>query len=243
MKLKVLGSGSSGNCYILESDSGEQLIIEAGVNIKEVKQSINFDLTRISGVLVSHRHLDHSKYLKDFLTMGIKCYGNNDVSSLYSNFNNMVEIKSKSLYKICSFQIIPFEAKHDVPTNGFLIKHSEMGVTVFLTDSYYSPYRFEGVNNFIIEANYSEKILKQKEMAGANTFVSDRVRRSHMSLENCQKLLSANDLSSVNNIVLIHLSDSNSDAKLFKKIVANQTKKSIFVADKGLELEFNKYRF
>jgi len=243
MKLKVLGSGSSGNCYVLESENGEQLIIEAGVNIKEVKQSINFDLTRISGVLVSHRHLDHSKYLNDFLIMGIKCYANNDVYSLYSNFNNMIEIKSKSLYRIGDFEIVPFDAKHDVPTNGFLIKHEEMGLTVFLTDSYYSPYRFEGVNNFIIESNYSEKILKQKEMAGANTFVSDRVRRSHMSLENCQKLLSANDLSSVNNIVLIHLSDANSDAKLFQRIVANQTKKSTFVADKGLELEFNKYNF
>ena len=34
MRLKVLGSGSSGNCYILENDN-EALIIEAGLPFME----------------------------------------------------------------------------------------------------------------------------------------------------------------------------------------------------------------
>ena len=37
MKLRVLGSGSSGNCYILENEA-EALIIEAGVPFMEVKK-------------------------------------------------------------------------------------------------------------------------------------------------------------------------------------------------------------
>ena len=41
MKLKCLGSGSSGNCYILESDT-EALIIEAGLPLKEVKIALGF---------------------------------------------------------------------------------------------------------------------------------------------------------------------------------------------------------
>lgn len=56
MKLKVLGSGSSGNCYILENDT-EALIIEAGVPFMEVKKALNFDIRKIQGVVISHEHL------------------------------------------------------------------------------------------------------------------------------------------------------------------------------------------
>lgn len=56
MKLKVLGSGSSGNCYILENDT-EALIIEAGVPFMEVKKALDFNISKIQGVVISHEHL------------------------------------------------------------------------------------------------------------------------------------------------------------------------------------------
>ena len=123
-----------------------------------------------------------------------------------------------------------------------MIQHEEMGKVVFMTDTYYSPFKFQGVNNWIIEANYSEKILAEKESNGIS-YVTDRVRRSHLSVENCIKTLQANDLSLTNNIVLIHLSDSNSDEKLFHKMVSEATNKNVTVADKGVVIEFNKYSF
>ena len=46
MKLKVLGSSSAGNCYILESDT-EALIIEAGLPFMEVKKALNFNVRKI----------------------------------------------------------------------------------------------------------------------------------------------------------------------------------------------------
>lgn len=55
MQLKVLGSGSSGNCYLLETDT-ECLVLDAGVNTKEVKIALDFDVRRIKGVLVTHSH-------------------------------------------------------------------------------------------------------------------------------------------------------------------------------------------
>lgn len=56
MKLKVLGSGSSGNCYILENDA-EALIIEAGLPFMEVKKVLNFNVRKVQGVVISHEHL------------------------------------------------------------------------------------------------------------------------------------------------------------------------------------------
>lgn len=57
MTLKCLGSESKGNSYILTSNTGEILILEAGIHVKDVMQSIQFDIDKIVGVCVSHVHL------------------------------------------------------------------------------------------------------------------------------------------------------------------------------------------
>lgn len=56
MFLKVLSSSSLGNCYIIENND-EAIIIEAGVNIKKIKENLNFNLDKIRGVIISHVHL------------------------------------------------------------------------------------------------------------------------------------------------------------------------------------------
>ncbi len=55
MRLIVLGSSSSGNCYILENEN-EALILEAGIPFLEVKKKLDFNIMKIVGVLVSHSH-------------------------------------------------------------------------------------------------------------------------------------------------------------------------------------------
>ena len=64
-----------------------------------------------------------------------------------------------------------------------------------------------------------------------------------MSLDTCKALLRANDLTAVNNIILIHLSDGNSNAELFKKEVAAETGKKVTIASKGIEIDFGKTPF
>lgn len=57
MDLKILGSSSKGNCYIF--DNGEEaLVVECGIPFKRVQQAMNFDLSRIVGVAISHEHGD-----------------------------------------------------------------------------------------------------------------------------------------------------------------------------------------
>lgn len=65
MKFRCLGSGSSGNCYILENDS-EALIIEAGIPFMTVKKALDFNISKIVGVVVSHSHGDHAKYAGEY---------------------------------------------------------------------------------------------------------------------------------------------------------------------------------
>ena len=55
MTLKCIGSGSSGNCYILTC-CNEKLILDCGLPIKAIKQGLGFDLGGIKGVLITHAH-------------------------------------------------------------------------------------------------------------------------------------------------------------------------------------------
>lgn len=56
MKAIIIGSESSGNGYILKSDA-DVLLLEAGVRITEIKKALDFDLSKIRGVVVTHGHL------------------------------------------------------------------------------------------------------------------------------------------------------------------------------------------
>jgi len=56
LEFNPIASGSKGNCYILSSGKNK-LLIEAGLNFKEIQKQLNFDLKELDGVLISHEHL------------------------------------------------------------------------------------------------------------------------------------------------------------------------------------------
>ena len=51
MRLKCLGSSSAGNCYLLTSCSGETLILDCGIPIKEIKKGLDCNVKGIVGAL------------------------------------------------------------------------------------------------------------------------------------------------------------------------------------------------
>ena len=69
MKLVVLGSSSSGNCYVLDAGN-EALILEAGIRLNEVKKVLGFNIRKVVGCLITHQHGDHAKYIKGMIDMG-----------------------------------------------------------------------------------------------------------------------------------------------------------------------------
>lgn len=246
MQLTIINSNSQGNCYILANDQ-EALIIECGVRFDKIKQALNFKLNKVVGCLITHEHNDHSKAVKDIMAAGISVYasqGTMDALGVNGHHRAFPKLTGLSFF-IGGFRILPFDVKHDAAQPvGFLINHQETGNILFITDSYYCEYSFKDLHNVIVEANYCQTILDRRLHDGESPkFLRDRVITSHMSLATCKDLLKANDLSLVNNIVLIHLSDGNSDAVRFKTEVEGQTGKPVTIAEAGMTIPFNKQPF
>ena len=243
MKLHVIGTGSKGNAYLLENDK-EALLIECGVNIKAIKKALDFKLHKLAGCIITHEHGDHAMSVHKLMKYGVDVYATRGTHTAMNTIKNhrahvLSYAKVKSLN---NFRVMAFDVEHDATEPcGFLIKHPECGLTLFLTDTIYAKYTFANLNNVIIEANYMNQIARQK--LSDKEFLRNRIIQNHMSLDTCISFLQVNDLQDVNNIVLIHLSDSNSDEELFKRRVQEATGKRVTVADNNMKMDLNQMDF
>lgn len=240
MQLKVIGSGSSGNSYILENET-EALIIEAGLPFLEVKKALNFNIMKIVGVIVSHEHLDHAQYIKQYMRAGISVYTAFETQTALEVITGERTTAIPPLKKcqIGKFTITPFNVPHDtdIECYGYLIEHEEMGKLLFMTDLEYCRYNFakQGINHILIESNYSMDLVDRDEPNYEHRL------RGHMSLNTALKFISTNDNPLLLNVVLIHLSDKSGDPALFTEEMKKTIEygANVYVARKGLEVNLN----
>lgn len=245
MKLKVLASSSKGNAYILESPTGT-LLIECGLKGKEIIKGLNFNLLNVVGALLSHSHSDHSIGAKDLLKAGIDIYTNKEtIESLELTGHRVNAVEPLKQFTVGDFTILGFPIEHDVEGLGYLIQYKPTGYKLlFATDTYYLKYKFKGLNAIAVECNYIKETLDQNIEAGyINEAMKPRLLQSHFSLENVKEFLKANDLSSCREIILLHLSDSNSSAERMVREIEELTGIKSKVADRGLELNLEMFPY
>jgi len=228
MQIDCFASSSSGNLYRV-SNGVDPLLIECGLPIRKIKQALGYRLSDIRACLVSHSHADHSRAVRDLMKAGVDCYMSRETAEAHEICLNhrLIEVQPMKRFDIGSWSCKAFETQHDCPGSlGFLLA-SGRELLLYLTDSFYVRHRFRGLTHVMIEANWSKKTLSPD----LDPAVKRRLIRSHMSLENVLKFLAANDLSAVREIILIHLSDGNSDAAMFKRAVERATGKPVRVAE------------
>lgn len=172
LTLKVIGTGSLGNMYLLDYD-GEKLLIELGMPYKDLLLNID-DINSIVGCTTTHEHVDHidKKTYDELKKVGVKII-------------TPTNTKIGKRYKLGSFEIIPLPAIHNVECRAYLIRVG--GDTVlFATDTRILP----KVNNvkidyFIVEVNYIERIREQVVLSDneSNGLHLNGIYQNHHSLE------------------------------------------------------------
>ncbi|WP_094603437.1 Putative metallo-hydrolase YycJ [Sporomusa silvacetica DSM 10669] len=233
MNIEVLASSSAGNAYKV-SDGNTDLLLDAGLSYKELQRRLNFQVSSLAAILISHSHKDHCKAVPNLLKTGIDVYMSQQTADQSNVSGHRVKvIEPLKQYKIGSWTVLPFELEHDVTNLGYLLANKTGEKLLYATDTYYCKYKFKGLTHVLIECNHSYDILAANvENGSVPVEHKNRLIRSHFSLENVKEFLKANDLSMVREIYLIHLSSGNSDAGRFKREIAELTGKMIFVAEK-----------
>lgn len=221
MILHCISSGSIGNCYAIEIND-RFLLLDCGVSYHDISKALNFKMSRIVGCLLTHEHGDHCKAAKELIRRGIKVYASKGTESKVPGCQIIEPHKD---YQIGEFRIRGFDVPHDAEEPlGFLVHHSSIGLLSFITDAMYCRYTFPGLKYALIEANYSNDTTTI-----TNDSLIKRIKTSHMSLKTCMEFLVANE-SALEVVVLLHLSDSNSDEELFLKTIKQKMGVRTYVA-------------
>lgn len=231
MKIISYASGSSGNLYRAYDDK-TNILLDCGLSIGLIKKHLNYKITKLDGVLVSHNHQDHAKAVKDLARLGIDCYMSaGTADAIGAEGHRVHRITPLTQFRVGGWEILPFGVQHDAAEPlGFLLASGKEKL-LYATDTYYLKYRFNGLTHIMVECNYAQDILDKNVESGAVPLaLRDRIVQSHFSLDNVKEFLRVNDLSKVEEIWLIHLSDGNSDAERFKREIQELTGKMVFVA-------------
>lgn len=208
MKLKCIATGSTGNCYTLTSDSGETLILDCGIPIKEIKKGLDWNIRNVVGCIVSHAHSDHSKSVKDFEAMGIP---------VFTPYISLKPMRMGKEFKIQAFDLTTVDGRwthtnadgSECPCYGFLITHPDMGRMIYATDTELIKWRFKNVNHILLGVNYDPELLSGDDAK------KNHVVRGHMSIDTACEFVKANYSDGLQNVIMCHLSSENSDKDSF----------------------------
>ena len=233
MKLKCIATGSSGNCYLLQADNGETLILDCGIPIKEIKKGLDWNIKDVVGVLCTHQHSDHNKSLKDFINMGIP---------VFAPYLSLESMKMETEFNIRMFDLTTIDGSWThtnadgtpCPIYGFLITHREMGRMLYITDCELIKWKFRDINHILLGVNYD------KDLVDTDNPKANHVFRGHLSIDTACDFAKANDSDSLQNVIMCHLSSENADKDSFiakMKNAVNGANVDVAVAGKSWDLK------
>lgn len=232
--LHIIQSGSAANGYILTCGDNK-LIIEAGCKTKEYLTALNYDITLVEGVIVTHCHSDHSCSIKSLHDKySLKVYAPRSVCDIYPKCN---VVESQRRYKIGVFTVIPLKVPHgDCECFAFYLELPDGQKGLFATDCEWLPYSIKDINFILIECNNSQELIVDRLCDGYDARSSFS---SHMELNETIKTINRLKGPALNTVVLLHLSDGNSNEQMFKDRVFAETGVRPFIAESGLTVDLS----
>lgn len=238
MKIKVFGSSSAGNAYLI-SDGMTEILLECGLKWNDLRVALSFKMP--DACILSHSHGDHAKAHKELSRAGVDIYLSNDTKKeLIATGHRYKACENLVTFKVGTFFITPLQLQHDVPCFGYQIQSDITGETLaFLTDTFYCKYRLRNIDYYMIECNYiKEKLDKRLQDGSISEGQYNRTTRSHMSIETVKEFFRHSDLKRLQKVILIHLSDSNSDEKQMIQEVNKITNCPVYAAESGQVYEW-----
>lgn len=224
MKICVLGSGSRGNCTLVESGD-TTILIDAGfsgVEIQRRLQLIGRQIESVTAILVTHEHNDHISGAGILSRKAqIPLYAN---SGTYHATGNRLgklfargEFGTGEQFTIDGLQVHPFAVSHDtVDPVGFVVSDgtyrfgycTDTGKITTLIE-----YHLQGCDALVLESNHDPKMLREGPYP---LHLQQRVRsnKGHLANEDTGRFLKKLASEGLKHVVLAHLSETNNRPEL-----------------------------
>jgi phosphoribosyl 1,2-cyclic phosphodiesterase len=168
MRLFVLGSGSRGNAFALETGEGV-LLLDAGWSARECARRaarVGLDLGRLVGIALTHEHGDHAagavRLARRFRAPLVATEGT--LRALDVPLGEAIPLRPSSVVEIGPFSVACCRQLHDAAEPVALVAEAR-GVRVGLAYDFGRPtvglrYLFRRLDAVIVEANYDEVMLR-----------------------------------------------------------------------------------
>ena len=206
LRYVLLGSGSNGNCCIIESNN-TVIAIDFGLGIKEIKErasKVGYELDEIKALFITHNHTDHIRSIKYF-----------PIEKVYATASTLVDYAPiiiepfKTIY-VGDLKIMAIPTSHDaINSVGYVIETNDEKL-VYMTDTGYVNKKFfpylKDADHYVFESNHDETMLLRCKYP---YFLKKRIisDSGHLSNTDCAEILSILISDKTKSIVLAHLSE------------------------------------
>lgn len=221
MKIEILATGSTGNCYaVYENDGiflGGVILLDCGISYSKIVDGIGYKFP--SGVLVTHEHGDHALAAKKFLEMEIEVFmtaGTARALNLERHNLNLIKVGDK--FEVGGFTVTVLPSNHDAnePVN-FIVEDANDRL-LYVTDTSEVPPVTGKFTKMLLEANHRRRdVMLNTNIPDSQKF---RILNSHLSVESAVDFLKANP---ADEVWLIHVSKRHGNAEVFSREVAELT--------------------
>ena len=249
LKCCSLYSGSSGNCFFVQSKNAN-ILIDVGVSCKKIetalKEKFNISLNNVTAILITHEHIDHTKSLSvisskyDIPVYATKGTWNALKETKVQPQNKHILELNKSI-TLSDLRVCPFDTPHDASEScGYNIYYNGKKISIATDVGHISDTLFNQLkeSSFImLESNYEPNILKFSSYPYA---LKRRIASQTGHLSNIEAGLTISKLVKygLTDALLVHLSNENNVPELAYQSVLETLKNNnqnvnLFVAPRN----------
>jgi len=224
MRFASLGSGSKGNCLIVE-EKNTRLLLDCGFSTKEIITRLlrlGIQPNMLDGIIITHEHADHISGVERFarkfdlpvwLTHGTL----RAAKRAFSTLSKINIIDSHQAFSVSDIDIQPYPVPHDAQEPvQFIFSNGAVKLGV-LTDTGCSTTHIETILNrchgLVLECNHDATLLANSKYPKS---LKQRVggRLGHLENASSAMLLSKLDCSLLQHLIAAHLSEANNTPQL-----------------------------
>lgn len=220
MIVRVLASGSKGNCTYVQTKN-HKVLIDIGTSSLQIEKKLKefgIEPQEIDSVFITHAHKDHvagvnvfyKKYKPEmYLTKNI-------LSEANLKLDKYNELKDEIILDDLKVTVIP--TSHDAKDSRGYILESENSSMVYMTDTGYIPERYEdrlkNKNVYVFESNHDIEMLMSNEHYPHYLKMRILGDEGHLSNKDSAIYLSKYIGSNTQKVFLAHISEHNNTPEI-----------------------------